>query len=132
MELLIAEHGGAVRSAVTGVFIVCVIIVSLMFLYCTMPEYDTSIEADNSGVLQMIKQYGPIIECEDVVYADYKSDFDIRKVIQAKDYDGTIINDKLTIDGTVNTKRKGLYTIYAKVMGNRGYITSKKISILVE
>lgn len=132
MELLITENGGAMRSAVTGVFIVSVVIMAFIFLYQTMPEYDTSIEADNTGVLQLIKQYRPVIECEEIVYVDYQGDFNIRKIINAKDYDGTDINDKLTIDGTVNTKIKGLYTIYATVIGDRGYSTTKKINVLVE
>ena len=132
MELLITEHGGAMRSAVTGLFIVSVIIMALIFLYQTMPEYDTSIETDNTGVLQLVKQYRPVIECEEIVYVDYQGDFNITKIINAKDYDGTDINDRLTIEGTVNTERKGLHTIYATVIGDRGYSVTKKINVLVE
>lgn len=132
MELFLTEHGDSLRSAITGILVLIIIMTIFTNLYGIMPVYDTYQESDNSEFTHKIIDSSPVIEGDEIVYVEFMSDFNIKDWIVAKDCDGMDITDKVTVQGMVDTTKRGLHTLYIKVIGTKGYTTRKKINVLVE
>lgn len=132
MELFLGEHGEVLRSAIMGSFVLVMLFMALNLISDIMPAYNTKVSASSMGMYDEIKNNSPSIISENVIYVNYKQEAVLSQYISAKDFDGSDITEKIIYEGTVDTSKKGLNIINAKVTNDKGYVAEKRIYILVE
>ena len=133
MSLLIGEHGETLLYGIIGIMLVCVICIILNGKWKGMsPDYKTERSPSNKEFAADAKNKYPVIESDDVIYADYKdTDFDFRDYITAKDYAGRDITDDLKIFGSVDILRKNIYRLKCVVRSNN-LVCTKYVNVVVE
>lgn len=132
MELLLGEHGEAVRSCIIGSFVLMMLFIAINLLSEMMPEYCTKKCLNSMGLHEEIKNNSPKILADDVIYVAYEKKILIADYIKAMDADGTELTEKIICEGEINTSKKGLYIVLAKVTNDLGYSDEKRIRVLVE
>lgn len=134
MDLLLGEHGEALLYGIIGTIMVIVIcnICAGSWRQIT-PDYKTKINKNNGQFISQNKGKYPIIEADEIIYADYKNkDFDVRDFISVKDYKGNDIREHLSIYGTVNVLKKGIYKLRCVAVSENQLICTKYIHVIVE
>lgn len=133
MSLLIGEHGEALFYGVVGIMIVCLICLICNGKWKGMsPNYKTELSPSNKEFAEGARDRYPIIESDDVIYADYKdTNFEFRDYIKAKDYTGKDITDELKIFGSVDILRKNVYRLKCVVRANN-LVCTKYVNVVVE
>ena len=134
MQLLLGEHGETLIYGVIG-FVIVIIICSICFekWKSISPAYKTSTENNNGNYIRNNQGKYPVIESDEVIYADYKNEkFDFRDFICAKDFDGTDLTDRLKIYGSVDVFQKGVYKLRCVVVSNSRLFCTKYVNVIVE
>lgn len=133
MGLLIGEHGEALLYGVVGIMLVCIICLVCNSKWKGMsPNYKTEISPSNKEFANNAQNKYPVIESDDVIYADYKdTSFEFRDYIRAKDYTGKDISDDIKIFGTVDVLKKSVYRLKCVVHANNLACT-KYVNVVVE
>lgn len=133
MGLLIGEHGEALLYGVVGIMLVCIICLVCNSKWKGMsPNYKTEISPSNKEFANNAQNKYPVIESDDVIYADYKdTSFEFRDYIRAKDYTGKDISDDIKIFGTVDVLKKSVYRLKCVVRANNLACT-KYVNVVVE
>lgn len=134
MQLLIGEHGEALIYGVIGLVIVIVVCSICFGKWRTIsPSYKTRTENNNGNYIRNNQGKYPVIESDEVIYADYKNEnFNFRDFIRAKDFDGADITNKLKIYGTVDVFQKGMYQLRCVVVSNNQLSCTKCVNVIVE
>lgn len=133
MSLFIGEHGEAILYGVVGVILVCLICVICNGKWKSIsPNYKTELSPSNREFADSAKDRYPVIESDDVIYADYKdTGFVFRDYVKAKDYTGKDISENLRIFGSVDVLRKNVYRLKCVVRDNN-LVCTKYINVVVE
>ena len=133
MSLLIGEHGEALIYGVVGIIIVCLICIICNSKWKNIsPSYKTELSPSNREFAEGAQNRYPVIESDDVIYADYKdTDFEFRDYVRAKDYTGKDITDNLKIFGSVDILRKNVYRLKCVVRDNN-LVCTKYVNVVVE
>lgn len=134
MQLLIGEHGETLIYGVIGIIII-VVVLSICFGKWKMisPTYKTSMENNNGNYIRNNQGKYPVIESDEVIYADYKNEkFDFRDYICAKDFDGMDLTDRLKIYGNVDVFQKGIYKLRCVVISDNRLSCTKYVNVIVE
>ena len=133
MSLMIGEHGEAILYGVVGIMLVCLICLICNGKWKSMsPNYKTELSPSNQEFANSAKDKYPVIESDDVIYADYKdTDFVFRDYIKARDYTGKDITDDLKIFGSVDVLKKSIYRLKCVVRSNN-LVCIKYVNVVVE
>lgn len=133
MSLMLGEHGEAILYGVIGVMMVILICIVCNGKWKSMsPSYKTELSPSNREFANNAKDRYPVIESDDVIYADYKdTEFEFRDYIKAKDYTGKDISDDLRVFGTVDVLKKNIYRLKCVVRSNN-LICTKYVNVVVE
>ncbi len=133
MSLLIGEHGETLLYGIVGIILVCLICIVLNGKWKSMtPNYKTELSPSNKEFANGAKDKYPVIESDDVIYADYKdTDFVFKDYVKAKDYTGKDITDDLKIFGSVDIMRKQVYRLKCVVRSNN-LVCTKYVNVVVE
>ena len=133
MSLFIGEHGEAILYGVVGVILVCLICVICNGKWKSItPSYKTELSPSNKEFANSARNRYPVIESDDVIYADYKdTNFVFRDYVKAKDYTGKDISDNIKIFGSVDVLRKNVYRLKCVVRDNN-LVCTKYINVVVE
>ena len=133
MSFLLGEHGETLLYGVVGVIVVVLICVVCNGKWKSIsPNYKTELSPSNKEFAQGAKDRYPVIESDDVIYADYKdTDFVFRDYIKAKDYTGKDISDDLKIFGSVDVLKKNIYRLKCVVHSNN-LVCTKYVNVVVE
>lgn len=133
MSLLIGEHGETILYGVVGIILVCLICIVLNGKWKGIsPNYKTELSPSNKEFANSAKNKYPVIESDDVIYADYKdTDFKFRDYVTAKDYTGKDITEDLKIFGSVDVLRKNVYRLKCVVRSNN-LVCTKYVNVVVE
>ncbi len=133
MGLLIGEHGETLLYGIVGVMLVC-----LICLICNVkwkgltPSYKTELSPTNKMFANRVHNKYPVIESDDVIYADYKdTGFVFEDYIKAKDYTGKDISDDVKVFGTVDVWKKSVYRLKCVVRSN-DLVCTKYVNVVVE
>ena len=133
MSLMLGEHGEAILYGVVGIMLVC-----LICLVCNSkwknisPSYKTEHSPSNREFANGAQNKYPVIESDDVIYADYKdTNFEFRDYVKAKDYTGKDISDDLKVFGGVDVFRKNIYRLKCVVHSNN-LVCTKYVNVVVE
>lgn len=133
MESLLEKHGEVLIYGIVGV-----IMVLMVFGICNskwkkiMPEYKLEKSKDNSNFIENNIGKSPVIEADEIVYANYKSDsFNCMDYIKAKNSSGKDITSMVKVYGKVDTYKKGIYKLRCTVFDNQSTCT-KYINVIVE
>lgn len=134
MELFLGEHGQTIQYGIVGVIIISLInIIFVTGLKDILPNYYQSHSGTNKGYVEENKKKCPVIDCDEVIYADYLDDeFHLLKEIRATDCDGNDITESMKIYGEVNIKQRGVYPIKCIVRAENGLKCIKDINVIVE
>lgn len=134
MNLFLQEHGEALVYGIVGV-----ILISIICTVCTgkwkdiTPKYQTDTNKSNKEFNENSKDKYPIIEADEVIYADYKDkDFDYRDFIMAKDFNGEDISKRIKYYGEVNVFKRGVYKLKCVVKSTSEMISTKYVNVIVE
>lgn len=133
MSLMLGEHGEALLYGVVGVMLVVLICLICNGKWKGMtPNYKTELSPSNMEFANNAKNKYPVIESDDVIYADYKdSNFEFRDYIKAKDYTGKDISDNIKVFGSVDVLKKSVYRLKC-VVNDQNLICTKYINVVVE
>ncbi|MGN0383109.1 MAG: hypothetical protein ACI4DS_02480 [Eubacterium sp.] len=127
------EHGEIVISSIIGITIIGIFIgICLSLWQDFMPEYSMVLSENNTEIIEYVKENSPKICAEDVIYADYKGEFNIRDYVKAYDASGTDISLLIKYDGEVDTYIKGLYELRCYVKADNNLTDEKYIKVIVE
>ena len=97
------------------------------------PKYNVKAERNNEYFRKENRNDYPIIEAEEVIYAEYKQkNFNVKDYLRATDYDGTDLTSDLNIYGTVNVFERGVYHLRCVVVSKNQLVSTKKINVIVE
>ena len=133
MGLLIGEHGETLLYGIVGIMLVCLICLICNSKWKGMsPSYKTELSPSNREFVKSAKNKYPVIESDDVIYADYKdTSFVLRDYIKAKDYTGKDISDDLKVFGSVDVLEKNIYRLKCVVRSNN-LVCTKYVNVVVE
>ncbi|MCR5704061.1 MAG: hypothetical protein K6G85_05510 [Eubacterium sp.] len=134
MSLWIGEHGEILLYGIVGVLMVAIICKICFSKWSQIsPQYNVRKEQNNEKFQKDQRKDYPVIESDDVIYAEYKQeDFDVKNYLKATDYDGTDITSELNVYGNVNVFQKGVYRLRCVVVSKNQLISTKKINVIVE
>lgn len=134
MDNLLEEHGEALIYGIVGIVLVLIICFVCENKWKNLtPDYKTDISANSSDFINKNKNGYPVIEADEIIYADYKTkNFNCKDFIKAKDCDGRDITDKVEIYGIINTFKRGVYKIRCVVMAENQLTCTKYINVIVE
>ncbi len=130
---MLGEHGEAILYGVVGIMLVCLICLVCNGKWKSMsPNYKTELSPSNREFKNSAQDKYPVIESDDVIYADYKdTSFVFRDYIKAKDYTGKDISDDVKVFGSVDVLRKSIYRMKCVVRSNN-LVCTKYVSVVVE
>lgn len=134
MENLLGEHGETLVYGIIGVVVILIICSVCESKWKSMtPEYKTNISKSNGKFISENKDKYPVIEVDEIIYAQYKAEnFNCKDYVKAKDCDGKDITDRVIIYGTVDTFKKGIYKVRCVVMDDNQLACTKYINVIVE
>lgn len=134
MDDFIGEHGEMILYGLVGVM--------MTLLICTVcfgkwrqisPVYNTKKEKSNGDYRIENQGKYPIIETDEIIYADYKNtQFDYRDYIRAKDWDGTDLTERVSVYGKVDVFQRGIYKLRCVVVSDSQLVSTKYINVIVE
>lgn len=134
MENLLGEHGETLLYGIIGIVVVLIICSVCESKWKNItPEYKTNISKDNGKFILENKDKYPVIEVDEIIYAQYKAEnFNCKDFIKAKDCNGKDITDRVVIYGTIDTFKKGIYKLRCVVMADNQLACTKYINVIVE
>lgn len=134
MEILLSEHGEALLYGIIGIIMVLFICGAGMSNWQkTTPEYKKQISQSNEKFINDNAGKFPIIDADEVIFADYKNaKFDFKDYISAKDCEGNDISQRIKIYGSVNVFQKGLYKLRCVVIDDKQLACTRYVNVIVE
>ena len=134
MSLWLGEHGEILLYGIVGVLMVTILCKICFSKWSQIsPKYNVKAERNNEYFRKENRNDYPIIEAEEVIYAEYKQkNFNVKDYLRATDYDGTDLTSDLNIYGTVNVFERGVYHLRCVVVSKNQLVSTKKINVIVE
>lgn len=134
MENLLGEHGEVLIYGIVGIVVVLIICSVCESKWKNItPEYKTNISKDNGKFISESKDKYPVIEVDEIIYAQYKKEnFNCKDFIKARDCNGKDITERVVIYGTIDTFKKGIYKLRCVVMADNQLACTKYINVIVE
>ena len=134
MSLFLNEHGEAILYGIIGTLMVISIVLILNSRWKKItPDYNLQKSPTSKSFVTANKPKCPKIDADNVIYAEYKDDgFVIKDHINAKDYDGSDLSDKVKIYDNIDVNNKGIYRAKCVVKNDNNLMSIKYISVVVE